>query len=193
MSTFTRINNTVNDAYKVYYGNGPSKAIKIEVQITQDNKVVVHLPDVHNRRLKQLRNMDKTLVTLEEFLKHTPEDLQVIIEIKRFDDKDFAYRVIHFAEENYSKEVKQTKFIYASTDKKFCKHIQCMRRPVFHVHSTFDTLDPYYTQIGVSVEMLQYNPTDLQGYAGVYITDAKAGDVDRLKEQYPWVKGWIIC
>ena len=189
MSSFNRINNTIDGAYKSYYQEG-KKSVKIEVQITADNKVVVHLDDVHTKRLKQLRNMNKSLVTLEEFLQHTPVDMQVIIEINRYDDKDFAYRVIHFAEENYSKEVKYAKFIYASKDKKTCKHIQCMNRPVFHVHDTVETLDPYYKQIGVTKEMLMSSNSDLlKTYEGVYVyvTD----DDKHLPYLYPWVKGWI--
>lgn len=191
MAKFIRINNTVNDAYRNYYGNG-DKSVKIEVQITQDNKVVVHLDDVHHKRLKQLRNINKTLVTLEEFLKHTPEDMQIIVEINRFDDKDFAYRVIHFAEENYSKDVKMKKFIYASTDKKFCKHIQCMKRPVYHIHTSFDTLDPYYFQIGVTKEMLLENPEALQTYQGVYVNGITQDEYPAYQHKFPWVKGWIV-
>jgi hypothetical protein len=190
MSSFNRINNTVDGAYKSYYQEG-KKAVKIEVQITADNKVVVHLDDIHNRRLKQLRNTNKSLVTLEEFLQHTPADMQVIIEINRYDDKDFAYRVIHFAEENYSKEVKYAKFIYASKDKKTCKHIQCMNRPVFHVHDTVDTIDPYYKQIGITKDMLISGPCDIfKTYQGVYVTDVTDED-KHLTYLYPWVKGWV--
>lgn len=193
MSTYKRINNTINDAYRVYYGMDSNKSVKIDVQITQDNKIVVHLDDVHNKRLKHLRKNMKNLVTLEEFLKHTPDDLKVIIEINRFDDKDYAYRIVHFAEINYSKEVKLNKFIYASTDKKFCKHIQCMRRPVFHVHKNIDTLDPYYNQIGITVEMLKHHPEAFQNYEGVYVINVNEDDISNMKDEFPWVKGWISC
>jgi hypothetical protein len=191
MSAFTRTNNTIDNAYKSYYEDGV-KSVKVEVQITADNKVIVHLDDVHTKRLKQLRNIHKSLVTLEEFLQHTPDDMQVIVEINRYDDRDFAHRVIHFAEGNYSKEVKKGKFVYSSRDKKTCKHIQCMNRAVFHLHDSIDTLDTFYKQIGVSKDILVFNCELLHTYEGVYVTGVTSTEYPVLKKLYPWVKGWII-
>lgn len=191
MALYVHRVNTIEEAYRTYYQLG-FKTIEIDVQITADNKVVVYHDDVHDKRLKYLKNTIPDLVTLEEFLHHTPKDLEVIVELKRYDDKDYAYRVVH-----QCKQYKTKKYIYASFDSKFAKHIQCMRLPVLHLHDTLETLDPYYKQVLVHKDCLPKEPSPqppeaLATYEGVYVWGVTTPtEQAALAASHPWVKGWV--
>ena len=183
--------NTINDAYRSYY-KSHRRVVKVEAQITQDNKVVLCGEDLSRKRLRQLRNTYPKLVTLEEFVQHTPDDMVIMIEIKRFDDKDYVHRVLHFAEHRYTKEIKLKRYIYASKDELFCKQLQCMGRNVLHIHDNFSSLNQEYQQIGVTLKMLLRDSESLYRYSGVYVYDLTYHDYKDVHQRYSWVKGWII-
>jgi hypothetical protein len=176
--------NAVNDFYFNLYKRD-IKCVHVDVQLCKDNKVVVHPGNVSQKRLKQLRNTIKGFITLEELLKHTPDGMEVIVDIKKHDDRDFMYRVIRTCE-----QFKGKKYTYMTKDKKYCKQINCMRRKCLHHHTSVDTFDEMFSKICVHKDLLEV--AELDGFEEVYVDGVHKDEYDALKEKHPNIRGWIV-
>lgn len=184
--------NTINDAYRQYYQKNIKK-VHLEVQITQDNKVVVFQDNVSGKRLKNLKNIHKSLVTLEEYLKHTPQDMEYMIDILRYDDKDYLYRVVHICEQCKPKNA----FTYISYDRKFCKHVMSMRRKYLHKIDCIAHVDPIFKNIIIHKNAIKEIHPQMLGadgtpvYESVFVYGLTADEFTMFNALYPWVKGWV--
>jgi hypothetical protein len=176
--------NAVTDFYFNLYKRD-IKCVHVDVQLCKDNKVVVHPGNVSQKRLKQLRNTIKGFITLEELLKHTPDGMEVIIDIKKYDDRDFMYRVIRTCE-----QFKGKTYTYMTKDKKYCKQINCMRRKCLHHHTSVETFDEMFSKICIHKELL--GAPELAGFEEVYVDGVQKDEYEALREQYPNVRGWIV-
>lgn len=185
--------NTITDAYKNYFQRN-TKTLHVEVQITQDNKVVVFHDNVAGKRLKNLRNIHKSLVTLEEYLKHTPDDIDYMIDILRYDDKDFLYRVVHICEQCKPKKA----FIYVSDDKKFCKHVKSMRRRYLYKMYFASQHDSLFNSVlvhkdimnDIHPQLLSIDGTPV--YDSIFVYGVNEDEQKMLGSHYPWVHGWLV-
>lgn len=186
---------TINEAYKNYYQRG-IKCIEIDVSLTQDNKVVLSHEDLKKQRLKKMKNINRECITLEEFCKHTPEDLKVFVDIKRYDDRDWVYRVTKFCEQQKKKE----QYVYITCDKRFAKQIQCMRRFSALICMNLEDLDPYYDNIVIprsllidfdKVKTARHSNIEKPEWNAIYVFGVKSEEYDELKLSYPLVSGWI--
>ena len=190
---FVRDVNTITDAYMNYFQRN-IKTVHLEVQITQDNKVVVFHDNVSGKRLKNLKNIHKSFVTLEEYLKHTPDDMEYMIDILRYDDKDFLYRVVHICEECKPKKA----FVYVSDDKKFCKHVKSMRRR--YLYKMYDTSqhDSLFNNIlvhknimhDIHPQMLSVDGTPV--FESIYVYGICEDEQKMLSAHCSWVNGWLV-
>lgn len=179
---------TINEAYCNYYQRD-IKTIEVDVSLTQDNKVVLSHENLGKQRLKKMRNINRECVTLEEFCKHTPEDLRVFVDIKRYDDRDWAYRVINFCEKQKRKDM----FVYITCDKRFAKQIQCMKRQAALICMTVEELDDYYESVVIPRELLEVFDVvkAKKAWKAIYVFGVSAEEYEELKESYSEVTGWI--
>ena len=178
--------NTINEVYRNYYERG-IKQIEIDVQLTKDNKLVVYHDNVSKQTMKQLRHKVKDIVTFEEFLRHIPDDIVINVELKRYDDRNYVYRVI-----DQSKKNKGKTYIYSSFDALFVKQIVSMKRIALHLHETPETFDPKFQSVCVRHDIL--NDDVLAKFEAVYVyaNEMSKEDYEGLMEKYPGVKGWIV-
>ena len=108
--------NTLSDSFMHYYKNN-YKSVRIKAQITQDKKIALYDQDGSMKRMKHL--LRENILTLDEYLRHIPSDLNVIIDITRqYGGKqntlpnDVACRIIMATKKRGKKNV-----IYASSDR----------------------------------------------------------------------------
>lgn len=186
MTLYVHRVNTINEAYKCFYKHNLNR-IELDVQLTQDNKVVVYHDFIGKLRLKKFRNIFPDYVTLEEFLRHTPAGLEINVELKRYDDRDYSYRVIRICE-NFKKK---HKYIYSSFDPFICKQIQCMKRPVMLLCNNVNAINPYYNKHCIHKDILTLVQPEFHESAFVYGVESMK-EYETLKCHYPNIQGWIV-
>lgn len=187
MALYAHRVNTINGAYRNYYER-KVKSLEIDIQITRDNKIIVFHDDVSKCTLKHLRNKYKDIVLLEEFLQHTPSDIVLNIELKRYDkNKDYVNRVIALCRKHKTRQ-----FLYSSFDAQFCKQLAKLRQPVMHLHHTIDTVSATgVMRICVHKAVLP-QLGDIGVYDSVFVYDVHIDDLNSMITTYPNVKGWIV-
>jgi glycerophosphoryl diester phosphodiesterase len=178
--------NTINDTYKNYYKRD-QKIVEIDIQLTKDNKLAVYHDDMSQKRMKQLFNfVGPSLVSLNEFLTHTPDDLEVYLELKNYSNKDYVYRVVHL-----TKKFPKKKFTYLSFDQKFCHMIKSMKRRAITLIDKPELLDnDKLTDICVHKSLL-HDPR-LKNIEKVAAYDVKFSEITSLQKSYPFVSTWIV-
>lgn len=157
---------SVDDVYRFYY-KYEVKQVALTVQLTKDNKVVVWEENVSKLRLKQLRNKYVGFLTLEEVMKYTPNDVEFLIKILKFDERDYVYRIVRFCEKFKPKQ----NFTYASKDKKQCKQINSMRRNVAYWCDDIENIEYIYPKVLIHKDiLLSYNiSVDLNKFSYIFV------------------------
>lgn len=179
--------NTINDTYKNFYKRD-QKAVEIDIQLTKDNKLAVYHDDMTQKRMKQLFNhVGPSLVSLGEFLTHTPDDLEVFIELKNYSNKDYVYRVVHL-----TKKFPKKKFTYLSFDKKFCHMVRSMKRRAINLIDTVELLNEDVVLADVCVHKSLLGHPRLLTIEKVAVYDVANKDVPQLQKEYPFVSTWIV-
>lgn len=180
--------NTINDTYKNYYQR-ENKRVEIDIQLTKDNKLAVFHDNMTEKRMKQLFNLvGPTLVSLNEYLTHTPDDLEVYIELKNYSNKDYVYRVVHL-----TKKFPKKKFVYLSFDKKFCHMIRSMKRRAINLIDNAETLsDPSMNWTDICVHKSLLGHPRLATIPTVAVYDVLQKDVEKLQKAHPNVSTWIV-
>lgn len=177
--------NTINDTYRNVYQRNVN-AVEIDIQLTKDNKMAVFHDDMTSKRMKQLYNhVGPSLVSLEEFLRHTPDGLDVYIELKNYSNKDYVYRVVHL-----TKKYPKKKYTYLSFDPKFCHQIRSMKRRAINLIDAPEKIDEKMTDVCVHASLLDH-PT-IKKLPNVSVYDVQYESVSHLEKKYPFVKEWIV-
>jgi glycerophosphoryl diester phosphodiesterase len=178
--------NTINDTYKNYYKRD-QKIVEIDIQLTKDNKLAVYHDDMSQKRMKQLFNfVGPSLVSLNEFLTHTPDDLEVYLELKNYSNKDYVYRVVHL-----TKKFPKKKFTYLSFDQKFCHMIKSMKRRAITLIDKPELLDNDKL-MDICVHKSLLHDQRLKNIEKVAAYDVKFSEITSLQKSYPFVSTWIV-
>ena len=180
--------NTINETYLNYYKRN-NKCVEIDIQLTKDNKLAVFHDNMTEKRMKQLFNfVGPTLVSLNEYLTHTPDDLEVFLELKNYSNKDYVYRVVHLC-----KKFPKKQFTYLSFDKKFCHMIRSMkRRAITLIDNVEVLLDTTLDLTDVCVHKSLLDHPRLRAIEKVSVYDVMQKDVEKLQATYPFVSTWIV-
>jgi glycerophosphoryl diester phosphodiesterase len=170
--------NTLDSFYKYYYIHH-CRAFEIDVQSGGDTIVVFH-DDFTNR----IPN-DQAILTLEEFLRCTPNSIVINIEIKRYtNSRNINQQLIHLLSEYPLK-----KYMLSSFDKQVCQELSEFRYPVLYLFSSMDDYDDSFVNICVPKALLEN--INMIHHEQIYVYHVEWKQLDFLKRQYPFVDGWI--
>lgn len=180
--------NTINKTYMTYYKQN-NKSVEIDIQLTKDNKLAVFHDNMTEKRMKQLFNhVGPSLVSLGEYLTHTPDDLEVYLELKNYSNKDYVYRVVHL-----TKKFPTKKFVYLSFDHKFCHMIRSMKRRAINLIDNVETLsDPTINWTDICIPKNLLGHPRLSTIPRIAVYDVLYTDVENLQTMYPNVSTWIV-
>lgn len=170
--------NTLDCFYRHYYKND-CRFFEIDVQPSNDTILVYH------DDLNKISNSTSVIMTLEEFLRLTPNAITINIEIKKYNSKNINLELIQLL-----KQYPFKKYILSSFDKEVCKELLPFHYPVFHLLSTIEEYDKTFVNICIHKKLLDILNFD-DYHEKVYVYQVKKKDLRTLKKEYPHIKGWI--
>jgi hypothetical protein len=182
--------NTFASAFKYYFQHNV-KLIHICCQITKDNKIaLIENHDISFKRTKHL--IRENILTLDVFLRHVPDDLSIVIELKLYNN-DIPPNNIVCKFIMATKKRKKTNVVYLSKDKTITTIILKNKRTSwFLVENETDLNDAFvlsFPVICVLPHVLsQVISKDIEKYTNkfdIYVYGAKED------HEYSFVKGWI--
>lgn len=170
--------NNLGFFYKQYYQNN-CRAFEIDVQ-SGNGTILVYHDDLSYILPKH------GMTTLEEFLRFTPKFITINIEIKKYNSKNINLKLIELL-----KQYPSNKYILSSFDKGVCKELLSFNYPVMYLFSKLDDYDKTFPNICIP-KILLYILLDLnKNHEKVYVYQVDKTELKRLKQKYPFVKGWI--
>lgn len=169
--------NTLDFFYKHYYQNN-CRAFEIDVQPVNDTILVYH-DDLSNM------SFSNSITTLEEFLRLTPNFITINIEIKKYNSKNINLELIELLNQYPS-----NKYILSSFNKEVCREFLSFNYPVMYLLSTLKDYDRTFHNICVPKNLLDILNLD-ENHEQIYVYQVKKTELQKLKRQYPFVRGWI--
>ena len=186
--------NTIFDSYKHYFGDNMC-IVRIDAQITQDKKIAIYDQDASMKRMKHL--LRENILTLDEYLRHIPQDLTIVIDITRkYGGKqnnlpnDVACRLIMATKKRGKKNV-----IYASSDKAIATIIIKNRREAMLIvndESELNNLD-IFQKICVDKSLLNHTLDPYFSSKEIYVKDLEnLSELETYKNNFSHIKGGFI-
>jgi glycerophosphoryl diester phosphodiesterase len=167
--------NTLECFYKHYY-DYKCRFFEIDVQHGNDTIIVYH--DDFNK-------VSIPVITLEEFLRFTPNLITINIEIKKYNLRNINLELIELLAQHPFK-----KYILSSFDKDVCKELLHCHYPVFHLLSTIENYDKSFVNICIHKNLL--NILNHDNHEQIYVYDVHKKELEHFQYKYPSIKAWII-
>ena len=181
--------NTLNETYEFYYKHN-IKVVHLNIQLTQDKKIALYENDASTKRMKHL--LRENILTLDEYLRHIPLDLMLILEITRkYGGKqnilpnDVVCKIIMATKKRGKKNI-----IYASEDKEIIRIIIKNRREGMLIANTnqyedtnlFNIPKEYLTSIN-----------QIKSDQQIYIQKISSQEeLNEIISKYPFIKGGFL-
>lgn len=191
--------NLISDVFKHYYSN--YKAYEIDVQPTSDGIIVVYHDDCSHQTKESLTSTE--IPTFEDFLKYTPTDIHLNVEIKKYPDSSHGIvdRVLELCE-RYPKH----KFSFSSFDKDTYESLKgkvedawllqdaslLQDAPLLEDASLLEDAPRICIHKSMLAKDACAHAHVTRMYDVVYVYDVKMSEVAPLQLTYPFVNGWIV-
>lgn len=171
-----RVNN-IDIFYKHYYIHN-LRRFEIDIQSYKNSIIVYH---------DEINNDINNIITLNDFLKYTPNDITINIEIKKYK----SYQNIISDVISLLQQYKEKIYIISSFDKDICNEfIKLNNYETIYLIDKVKNYDKHYKNICIHkkfLDIINYNNHD-----NIYVYDIQFNEFNKMKNQYKFVNGWII-
>lgn len=185
--------NIFSDFYKFYYKNN-LRSFEIDVQLLNDNIIVYHddILDLKDPTIDSTINqtINPKIPTLEDYLKYTPDNIHLNIEIKRYFNNNFnKYLIIVNQVLDLCKKYPKEKFSFSSFDKETYECLLEKADDVWHLQDKIEKYDSTSSKICIHKDMI--NHIDPKNHTAIYVYDVKIDEIPHC-ELNKYIKGWIV-
>jgi len=207
--------NTLDNFYKHYYDYN-CRAFEIDVQFNKNSEEII----VYHDDISKETKLDKNVIMLYDFLRLTPDDITLNIEIKDYSgSKNYIKNDICACkiciENNPNKTCRSEKnslidllivvlkennkkgYIISSFDKYICsnktirsKLEEDVSKDLIYLIGELGDYDKSFKKICIHKKFLEI--LNYNNHDLIYVYDIKREDIDDFKEDYPFVNGWIL-
>lgn len=181
---FAHRSNKIDRVYELYYKHDV-KAYEIDVQSTFDNILVVYHDDVSSIYKHEL---SKDIPTFEEYLKFTPNDIHINVEIKMYPNSKNILDNVLLLTTTYSNKI----YSYSSFNMNIYNTLNQKNSniKVWHLQNKPENYINTCNHICIHVDML--NKIDSNKHSIILVYDVHINDHISLQNKYPFVTGWIV-
>jgi hypothetical protein len=171
--------NNIDFLYKHYY-NYNLRNFEIDIQ-PYKNLIILH----HDEIL--LNNNIDNILTLEEFLKHTPNDITINIEIKKYK----TYKNIIPDVKKLMQKYINKKYIISSFDKDICNDfIKIGGYEIIYLIGELENYDKTYKNICIHKKFLDI--LNYHNHEKIYVYGIHNNEFQIEINRYKFITGWII-
>ena len=178
---FAHRTNTFESFYKAYFVHN-DRQFEIDVQPTMDGRIIVYHDDISCEKYKEMKHT----LTLDEFLKFTPDSVVINVEIKKYEKSKYIVdKVLQICGKYPTKT-----YLYSSFDAASVQQLQKNGASAYLLVDKIENYKPQQPNICIHKNLLKV--IDVSLHKHVFVYDIKSTEVEVLKEEHPFVHGWII-